>query len=477
MSSQLGNVHRADALSFLVSISLTRTVLQPSNVQSPLQDRTLIEPPKEVFSADARSERAQSLDIHGEFPEGGFEQSVDRQDRLGLSGSIEASGVEKYFKPSQTSTPPSTSSLSLSPLSASQSTPGWPSTLAETPTSYNYGVSPPAASVEHQSGLFLSRAVPRMRTVYSRAMDLDPAPADLCQTLVAGILMPMAWGGTLTSLSSVLPHSSTAAATAPTAAPALPSANPHSDFPAFSGSGSVIYTPWQKLRHDFGELLQFTWDEKGFCNQAAMVAEYSADYLDNPNLTAAKNKTIINLPSHIVSILPAVRQGESERKEDLNEQFLLRHEWLGEYGISFSKIRSLKRKLFVIASQCLFEMTCVALAYVYLDKMILKGRVTKENRHLQAALALLTAVKILDPNPIEKLPELFEVVEDVLDVSKHSLLEHEFSFLASLNFDLTPRAPEIFPHFPPLMEKLNTTPEVYLVEEDWKDFEMAAGHV
>lgn len=85
---------------------------------------------------------------------------------------------------------------------------------------------------------------------------------------------------------------------------------------------------------------------------------------------------MINLPGLLISNIPFVKS--KELKNELNEQFRERH---GEYGpssldpsITLSKIRHLKGEMMNVLSSTI-EVSTVALAVVYLEKLILKVRI------------------------------------------------------------------------------------------------------
>jgi hypothetical protein len=83
-----------------------------------------------------------------------------------------------------------------------------------------------------------------------------------------------------------------------------------------------------------------------------MDSEYDPDLIDDPELTTGKHRTVLNLACWRETIIPFVKP--KELKEELNEQFKLRHPWLNP-TITLHKIRSLKKKLLDIGVQTVFS--------------------------------------------------------------------------------------------------------------------------
>ncbi|KAJ1550476.1 CDK5 and ABL1 enzyme substrate 1, partial [Cladochytrium tenue] len=121
---------------------------------------------------------------------------------------------------------------------------------------------------------------------------------------------------------------------------------------------------------------------------------YDPYYLDDPELRTGKHRTVINLPFFIGSIIQYSRP--SEIKRELNERFRETHPTVDAH-LTLSQIRNLKLRLVRIALTRNLELSSVAVAFVYFEKLVLKGFVTKPNRRLVAAVCLLLAAKVNDP--------------------------------------------------------------------------------
>lgn len=110
-------------------------------------------------------------------------------------------------------------------------------------------------------------------------------------------------------------------------------------------------------------------------------------------------------------------------------------------SITLSKIRRLKELLVEVASKpdIDLEASTVAIAYVFLEKLILNHYLTKANRKLVAAACLMLAAKTNDPKFAvgqDFYSPLYEEIEKGLDVSKKEVMQSEFDAFFHLDFNL-----------------------------------------
>lgn len=70
---------------------------------------------------------------------------------------------------------------------------------------------------------------------------------------------------------------------------------------------------------------------------------YDPYYLDDPQIRTGIHRTVMSLESMLFSVIPFVKP--KELKEELNEQFRIKHEWLAGTQLTLSKIRNLKREM------------------------------------------------------------------------------------------------------------------------------------
>eukprot|EP01135_Chromosphaera_perkinsii_P010411 Nk52_evm83s2118 gene=Nk52_evmTU83s2118 len=168
--------------------------------------------------------------------------------------------------------------------------------------------------------------------------------------------------------------------------------------------------------------------------------EYDPTLLDDPELRSGKHRTVLTLPSYMVSLIQYVKP--SELKKDLNEQFKEIHP---DVDITLSKLRSLKKDMFEIGIKlCDVDLSTVAVAFVYFEKLILNGTLKKHNRKYIAANCLVLATKF--HNPPYEMNELYEAIEKLFNLPSSEFLKYEFLTFAALEFDLNVKAKDVKPH-------------------------------
>ncbi|KAI9495044.1 hypothetical protein BDB00DRAFT_815609 [Zychaea mexicana] len=142
----------------------------------------------------------------------------------------------------------------------------------------------------------------------------------------------------------------------------------------------------------------------------------------------------------------------SEMKRELNEQFRHIHPEIPP-EITLSKIRAIKTHLVEIGKVVDLEISSVAHAFVYFEKLVIKNVVTKKNRKLIAACCLFLATKVNEAKGSWFEP-LFDAIDDELDVDSKEIREHEFAVFADLEFNLYIRNSEFMPHFERIFQVL-----------------------
>lgn len=123
---------------------------------------------------------------------------------------------------------------------------------------------------------------------------------------------------------------------------------------------------------------------------------YNPFFLDDPNIKSGRHRVVLNLPGYISSIISYTRH--SELKDELNERFRARHEWI-DPTMSLSKIRKLKRLMLHIGQELDLELSTVALAYIYFERLCVRNVVNKANRRVMAGCSLLLAFKYNEHQP------------------------------------------------------------------------------
>ncbi|KAJ3056618.1 hypothetical protein HK097_005542 [Rhizophlyctis rosea] len=130
--------------------------------------------------------------------------------------------------------------------------------------------------------------------------------------------------------------------------------------------------------------------------------------------------------------------------------------------MSLTKIRKLKVQMLQVAEIRDLELSSLASAYVYFEKLVLKQIANKYNRRLLAGVCLLLACKVNDPKELNY-ARLLETVEKVLEVPPKEVYAHEFSVYAALEFTLFLPLWEIMPHLERIVDaSTHTSVEEYL---------------
>lgn len=169
---------------------------------------------------------------------------------------------------------------------------------------------------------------------------------------------------------------------------------------------------------------------------------YDPYFLDNESFKPEKLKTVVKLSSYCGSIIPF--SCEKEAKQEENDAFNDRHNWLTS-DITLSKIRSSKRKLVEVALSNDIDPVCVAFAFVYLEKLILKNGVFKSNYKYVVPGCLLLAVKFYGRRDQTCAP-LLKDLEMKFNTSTKEILQNEFYVYKNLNFSLIVHQHEVAPH-------------------------------
>jgi len=179
-------------------------------------------------------------------------------------------------------------------------------------------------------------------------------------------------------------------------------------------------------------------NDEGRTRSLSTFDTYDPNFLDDPDLTTGKHRTVLNLASFRSSIFPFVK--EKDLQKELNDQFHQRHPWM-QPGVTLYKIRKLKKKLLDIGLERKLELSSVALAYVCLDKLLIQNLISKENLKLYGAICFFLAVKFNDQKD-----SLLETIEKHIDVEADDILSAEFDVFTKLSFSLFVNPEEVLSH-------------------------------
>ena len=199
----------------------------------------------------------------------------------------------------------------------------------------------------------------------------------------------------------------------------------------------------------------------------SVEAAYDPDFLDDPEIRTGKSRTVVHFSGMVVSVIPYVKN--KRLKDELNEQFNVKHAELRESGIlhpgvTLSKIRRLKDLMYEVANHaslakhdhtrtalqwdgsplawfsefppaqpgsaaegwqlapkqplCSLELalSTIALGQIYMEKLVLCNVMRKKNRKLLAATCLLLALKFNEDLCEQKLGQENARAYDTVDV-------------------------------------------------------------
>ena len=168
-------------------------------------------------------------------------------------------------------------------------------------------------------------------------------------------------------------------------------------------------------------------------------------------------------------------------------------------SLTLSKIRNIKQQALLACIDCNIEISTVALACVYFERLALDCRVDKSNRRLTFAACLLIAIKINEANIAivneqsnktskkgigvikswiktnkddEVFASLLEFFTHEWSLSLKTLFAAEFGVFAALNFKLHSTPSQVAFHFKRLMKTLEWSSRDYLgkeMYEQWQD--------
>nr|XP_057922982.1 CDK5 and ABL1 enzyme substrate 1 isoform X2 [Doryrhamphus excisus] len=183
-------------------------------------------------------------------------------------------------------------------------------------------------------------------------------------------------------------------------------------------------------------------------NEMSDFREYDPNLLDDPQWPCGKHKRVLIFPSYMTTVIEYVKP--SDLKKDMNETF---KEKFPHIRLTLSKIRSLKREIKKLAQdECGYEEPTVAMAFVYFEKLVLQGKLNKQNRKLCAGACVLLAAKIGGDLKKHEVKLLIDKLEERFRVNRRELIAFEFPVLVALEFNLHLPEHEVMPHYRRLLQ-------------------------
>lgn len=119
------------------------------------------------------------------------------------------------------------------------------------------------------------------------------------------------------------------------------------------------------------------------------------------------------------------------------------------------------------------ELGTLALAFVYWERLILQGIITKSNRRLAIATCLVLAFKWNEPlvgAATDRLPALLQWIERVWYTSPAQVFRAEFGAFSLLNFGLHVPLAHVQSHFFRIVKSIDIPPKTYLGEPMLREF-------
>ncbi|KAJ2598062.1 18S rRNA pseudouridine methyltransferase [Coemansia sp. RSA 1721] len=208
---------------------------------------------------------------------------------------------------------------------------------------------------------------------------------------------------------------------------------------------------------------------------------YQPNRLDDPGLHKGLQRTVLGLTGYMGTVFEYTRP--DDLRQELNDHFRETHPEIYAVGLTLDQIRRLRAHMLRVTREQDLELSTAAIGWVYFEKLIWKGYVTKDNRKLVAAVCLFLALKINESREVP-ISRSLQAIQRRFEVSSNSILDQEFSVFAELDFSLWVPRREFMPHFLRMFEVI-VVPEKKAVDSDsegegkgkGEDVDMDTSHV
>ncbi|XP_072304805.1 CDK5 and ABL1 enzyme substrate 2 [Eucyclogobius newberryi] len=177
-------------------------------------------------------------------------------------------------------------------------------------------------------------------------------------------------------------------------------------------------------------------------------SDYDPNLLSDPQWPCGKHKRVLIFASYMTTVIDYVKP--SDLKKDMNETF---KEKFPHIKLTLSKIRSLKREMRAFGEDWGLQPVTIAMAFVYFEKLVLQGRLNKQNRKLVSTACLLLAAKISSDLKKQEVKHLIDKLEERFRISRRELISFEFTILVALEMALYLPESKVLPHYRRLVQQ------------------------
>jgi len=195
---------------------------------------------------------------------------------------------------------------------------------------------------------------------------------------------------------------------------------------------------------------------------------YNPDFLDDQSLRQGKHHTVLSLEAYQVSVIPFVRP--RRLKEELNAQFRALHPTIHP-SLTLSKLRNLQkdlREMTLVLPE--LDISTVAMAWVFFDKLVLGHHVQKANRKLLAGACLVLAFKFNqhgDRALLRRLAACIRKLDRKDQLNLDDIHDAELKVFVWLEFGLHLPWKAVIPHMKRFLKDLGISFPEYLAESSW----------
>ncbi|XP_068199675.1 CDK5 and ABL1 enzyme substrate 2 isoform X2 [Antennarius striatus] len=181
---------------------------------------------------------------------------------------------------------------------------------------------------------------------------------------------------------------------------------------------------------------------------AEELTEYDPNLLSDPQWPCGRHKRVLIFASYVTTVIEYVKP--SDLKKDMNDIF---KEKFPHIKLTLSKIRSLKREMRAVSEEFGLQPVTTAMAFVYFEKLVLQGRLNKQNRKLVAAACVLLAAKISSDLRKPEVKQLIDKLEERFRINRRELIPLEFPVLVALEMGLYLPESKVMPHYRRLVQQ------------------------